>query len=242
VKIMQRYWMAAHVQACATPAGVILLDLKRDRYLGLGLSESVSLGRHVQDWPVIRSETVLQGTPCEELCATLLADGILSRERPASTTLSATTVDMGAEFVSVGDEIEVSAPIRARDVANFLMAYGSAACSLRFRSFLKVVESVRRTKRRRAQQGLCLPPDSTHTAALVDRFRRLRTFAFTAEGHCLLHALTLVKFLGCYGCYPDWVIGVAAQPFGAHAWVQWHSYLLDTNPEKVCRYTPILVV
>ena len=64
----------------------------------------------------------------------------------------------------------------------------------------------------------------------------------TAEGYCLLHALTLVKFLRCYGCYPEWVIGVAAQPFGAHAWVQWHHYLLDTNPEKVCRYTPILVV
>ena len=240
---MQRYWLASHVQACATPAGVILLDLRRDRYLGLGLSESASLGRHVQEWPAIRSETALLGTPCtEELCATLLADGILSCERPASTTLSATTVDMGAEFVSVGDEIEVSAPIRIRDVANFLRAYGSAACLLRFRSFLKVVESVRGIKRRRRQQGVCLPPDITHVATLVDRFRRLRACAFTAEGHCLLHALTLVKFLGCYGFYPDWVIGVAAQPFGAHAWVQWHSILLDTNPEKVCCYTPILVV
>ncbi len=235
--------MAAHVQACATPAGVILLDLKRDRYLGLGLNESASLGRHVQDWPVICRETEPQGTPCpEELCETLLADGILSRERPASTTLSAKTVDMGAEFVSVGDEIEVSAQIRTRDVANFLVAYGSAACSLRFRSFLNVVESTRHKKRRRAQQGVCLPSDITHIAALVDRFRRLRACSFTAEGHCLLHSLTLVKFLSRYGCYPDWVIGVAAQPFGAHAWVQWNSYLLDTNPEKVCRYTPILVV
>ena len=79
-------------------------------------------------------------------------------------------------------------------------------------------------------------------AALVSLFRRLRPFVFAAEGHCLLHALTLVKFLGRYGFNPEWVIGVATQPWSAHSWVQWKNFLLDTNPEKVCRYTPIMVV
>ena len=241
--MQHRYWMSSHVHACATSRGVIFLDLKRDRYIGLGASDSALLGRHVEDWPAFRWEAASEGAgSIEALCATLVADGIISRDAPGLDRLSGALLDMGAEFVSVGDEIEVSAPIRTRDVANFLIAYISALCSLRFRPFQKVVESVHRVKRRRAQQGVCLPAEITHVAGLVDRFRRLRACVMTAEGYCLLHALTLVKFLRCYGCYPEWVIGVAAQPFGAHAWVQWHHYLLDTNPEKVCRFTPILVV
>jgi hypothetical protein len=65
---------------------------------------------------------------------------------------------------------------------------------------------------------------------------------FAAEGRCLLHALTLVKFLNRCGFYPDWVIGVTTQPWAAHSWVQWGSFLLDTTPENVCHYTPIMVV
>jgi hypothetical protein len=79
-------------------------------------------------------------------------------------------------------------------------------------------------------------------AKTVDLFRQLRPFVFAAEGRCLLHALTLVNFLASYGLYPDWVIGVATQPWDAHSWVQWGNCLLDSNPEKVCKYTPIMVV
>ena len=45
-----------------------------------------------------------------------------------------------------------------------------------------------------------------------------------------------------YAFYPDWVIGVTTQPWAAHSWVQWGGFLLDTNPEKVCAYTPILMI
>ena len=77
---------------------------------------------------------------------------------------------------------------------------------------------------------------------MVDIFRRLRPFAFAVEGRCLLHALTLMRFLGKYQLHPEWVIGVTTQPWGAHSWVQWEHYLLDSNPEKVCGYTPIMMV
>jgi hypothetical protein len=79
-------------------------------------------------------------------------------------------------------------------------------------------------------------------AAMVDVFRRLRPFVFAAEGRCLLHALTLIRFLSHYQLHPEWVMGVKTQPCGAHSWVQWDRYLLDSNPEKVCGYTPIMMV
>src|ERR1700722_16861517 len=98
---MQRYWIADFVHACETPAGVVLLDLKRDRYLGVGLGESVLLGRYVEDWPPIRAHEALQACgSIEELCEALLADGILSQDGPASARRSSGSLDMGAEFVS----------------------------------------------------------------------------------------------------------------------------------------------
>jgi len=149
-------------------------------------------------------------------------------------------VDMKAEFVSVGDELEVRGRIQLRDIRRFLFAHLWALYSLHLRALISIVDALRRQKTQsRPQQARY---DILELAAVVDVFRRLRPYAFAAEGRCLLHALTLVKFLSQYDLYPEWVIGVTTQPWGAHSWVQWEHFLLDTNPEKVCQYTPIMVV
>ncbi len=77
---------------------------------------------------------------------------------------------------------------------------------------------------------------------LIAAFRRLRPLAFTAKGRCLVHALTLVKFLSHYGVRPTWYIGVMLRPWAAHSWVQLDGLVLDSTPEKVCEFTPILAV
>jgi len=130
--------------------------------------------------------------------------------------------------------------VRLNHIARFAAAFVSARCSLSWRPFIRVVDGVRSAKTRGAGTGY--PSDILAIAALADIFRKLRPFVFTAEGRCLLHALTLVKFLGRYGLYPDWVVAVTTHPWGAHSWVQWGNCLLDTNPDKVCQYTPIMVV
>jgi hypothetical protein len=147
---------------------------------------------------------------------------------------------MRGEWISIGDELEVRGRVTLRHVGNFLSAYLWARCSLAWRPFYVVVEEVRATKLGRVREidRSCL----RRIAAMVDIFRRLRPFAFAVEGRCLLHALTLMRFLGKYQLHPEWVIGVTTQPWGAHSWVQWEHYLLDSNPEKVCGYTPIMMV
>jgi len=77
---------------------------------------------------------------------------------------------------------------------------------------------------------------------LVCLFRRLRPLAFTAKDQCLFHALALVRFLAFYSVFPVWVVGVRTRPWAAHSWVQQGTLLLDSNPEHVCEYTPILSV
>jgi hypothetical protein len=260
-----RVWISSHVYVCGTRDGSVLLDLKRDRYFGLGREDSEALADAVYAWPrpawsraKNRADTRVDdragdrvddrgeySSPgalhAERLCDSLVEEGLLSRQEQARDFgVRGDRINMRAEWVSVGDELEVRGEIHTKDVVRFMGAYTFARYSLKCRPFLSTVQSVHARKVRRAaedDQG-----DVTPVAMLIDIFRRLRPLVFAAEGRCLPHALTLVKFLSYYDVYPEWVIGVNTSPWVAHSWVQWGNFLLDTNPEKVCQFTPIMVV
>jgi hypothetical protein len=251
----------AHVHVCATPHGSVLLDLKRDKYFGLGRTETLMLAASVPEWPKpvwrdgpcgVRQESNLKAGALG-LSESLVKDGLLVRDvdvgspgaeskREALGARGAAEIrrDMRGEWISIGDELEVASTVGLRDVFNFLWAYLWVRGSLALRPFAATVESMRVLKARRS--GGQHAWHCHRVAVLVDVFRRVRPFVFAAEGRCLLHALTLVKFLGRYDFHPEWMIGVTTQPWGAHSWVQWGNFLLDTNPEKVCAYVPILTV
>ena len=227
-----------------------MLDLARDKYLGLGPLESELLAGVVSGWPTPSWTPVLDGAETREvarrLCELLAADGVLvsgggTRTIPAIENIR---IDMQADWVSVGDELEARGRLRAQHVLLFIWAYLTAWYSIRRRPLLQTVETVRAKKRSGLSAACATRPgnDIFRVAAMVDVFRRLRPWVFTPEGRCLVHALTLVNFSRSWQIYPDWVIGVSTQPWGAHSWVQWGNFLIDTNPEKVCQYTPILVV
>jgi hypothetical protein len=149
--------------------------------------------------------------------------------------------DMLREWVSVGDELNVEVRVSWRHVRNFAAAFAWGRLSL---AIMPLWWTVRAMQRRKARSGIVekQPSNVIEVAALVSAFRRMRPFVFAAEGRCLLHALVLTRFLGRYGFFPEWVFGVATRPWAAHSWVQWGEFLLDTNPEKVCGYTPIFAV
>lgn len=250
----------AHVHVCVTQDGSVLLDLKQDKYFGMGRTETLLLAAIVPEWP----KPVWGDGPCGvqeseakagalSLCELLVSNRLLLRDVDEGSPLAGCrrevprvrgTVelrrDMRGEWISVGDELEVASTVGWRDVFNFLWAYLWVRGSLALRPFAATVKSMRLLKARRRNDRHAR--HCHRVAALVDVFRRVRPFVFAAEGRCLLHALTLVKFLSRYDFHPEWMIGVTTQPWGAHSWVQWGSFLLDTNPEKVCAYVPILTV
>jgi len=243
----QSLHIAPHVHVCVTRDGSVVLDLKRDQYYGFSIEDTEMLSAAVDGWPSPSSPSIPHRvgarTPQgDRLCLSLLQDGLLTWDGAAARDIHVNRIDLKAPLVSVGDELEVRGHVRSSHVASFAAAYLSAQYSLRCRSFISTVGRVRLAKCRNSEAAAAPPCDPFRLGALVDVFRRLRPYAFAAEGHCLLHALTLVNFLRVYDCYPDWVIGVSTQPWAAHSWVQWGVFLLDTSPEKVCQYTPIMVV
>ena len=241
------YGIPPHVYLCATGTGTVILDVRRDRYLGLGREETELLANAVPGWPNPLWRT---SASCDahasseatfEVCESLIADGVLERIAKGQKARAILAIrDMRRDWISIGDELEIRGRLTPRHIVNFLTAYCWARSSLAWRSFSFVVERIRARKPPRAR-GIA-PSQLRKVAALVDVFRQLRPFVFAAEGRCLLHALTLTRFLSNYQIYPEWVIGVTTQPWGAHSWVQWDNYLLDSNPEKVCGYTPIMAV
>jgi hypothetical protein len=253
------YGIPPHIHACVTRDGAVILDVKRDKYLGLGRQDAKLLANAVAGWPKpswrksacsdAHTDANADGekdgyTGLREaaaLCESLTADGVLERiPRGRQARVVVALGNMRGEWISIGDEVEVRGQLALGDIANFLAAYAWARCSLAWRPFSVVVDEVRKRKIA-GKQGFD-GSDPEKVAACVDVFRRLRPLVFAAEGRCLLHALTLIRFLSNYAVYPDWVIGVTTQPWGAHSWVQWGNYLLDSNPEKVCAYTPIMMV
>jgi hypothetical protein len=265
----QSYRIPPHVHVCVTGDGSVILDLKRDKYFGVGRDDTEVLAAAVRGWPVpswvraLDEKSLKEGA--ERVCRSMVEERLLvSKVAPAAgrdaeecgrehdhehvgeqvgerdVGGSGIRIDMRAPFVSVGDELEVGAEIRPSHVARLAVAYTWATYSLRRRPLDVTVAAIRSRKERRLASGAGW--DLLRLARSIDIFRRLRPYVFAAEGRCLLHAVTLVKFLSSHDVYPEWVIGVATQPWAAHSWVQWGNYLLDTNPEKVCRYTPILVV
>jgi hypothetical protein len=240
------YYLASHVFACATRRGVVLLDLLRNKYFGLDFTDGISLARVVRDWPVQRINgqnapaAALDRSRVNTLVQSLLDANVLQPCPSSDCDIHRSTFSLEGDLVSVGDEIIARTPVRPAHVVSFLFSLLSAFVSLRFLPLSFTVGLVYKRKARAIAKGYCFDP---HRAAqLTFVFRRLRPYLFSADGHCIIHALALVNFMAIHGEFPSWVLGVRTGPWGAHSWVQHENLLFDTNPTKVCPYDPILSV
>lgn len=238
---LAQYWMPAHVRACPTSSGAVILDLKRNRYFGIGTKETRALFTLEKNWSQAnaRAGRLLEPMPLDSalrLANHFVEAGFLSPSVP-EPALTTGAIDLSGTLTSVGHEVGRSVSIGPGHFMRFLRACAWARRSLRSRTLYSVACEISGAKRQLSPSF-----DEQRAIDLVCVFRRLRPFAFTAKDQCLFHALALVKFLSCYQVFPTWVIGVRARPWAAHSWVQEGSLLLDSNPEHVCEYTPILTV
>lgn len=238
--------LPSHVFACRTSHGAVFIDLKQDRYYGIDNDAAAAIAPVIE----LRRQVVEQIARCDcssghgyphESIAKLLESGLLVRGEPTASELRTESVDLGGKLISIGYELTDSATPRTADVANYFRAYLWARYSLKCRSFFSVAREVSRCKAGR-NPDCAEPTADSDLVRVVSSFQAMRAFSFTARDQCLVHALTLVKFLTFYDHFPTWVIGVATEPWRAHSWVQHGSLLLDAIPEQVCEFTPILAI
>ena len=238
----KEYWMPPHTRACVTATGAVLLDLKRNRYFGLGYREARSLSTLATNWSAASTSSgaALEPMPADDaarLADALVKAGFLTPVAPTDPGPSFASIDSSAALTSVGYELTATAHLHLHHIVAFLRACVWAKRAVDSRLLYSIACEVAEGK-----TGATPDVDLQPTIELVSVFRRLRPYAFSAKDQCLFHALALLKFLSHYNIHPTWVIAVRPSPWAAHSWLQLGSFVLDCNPEEISGYTPILAI
>jgi len=216
------------------------LDLKHNRYHGLGVQSAPELAALATNWAQISTSTHPMPAAARHSALhhapAFIDAGLLSRLRP-EITFSASHVDLHSALTSIGLQEQRTVSVRSHHILNFVRACWWAKKSLRSPTLYSIACELSIAKTRASA-----PAELRHTIDLTCIFRRLRPYAFESKDRCLFHALALLHFLGRYGSHPTWVIGVCAKPWSAHSWLQLDNWLLDCSFEQVCAFVPILAI
>jgi hypothetical protein len=238
----KEYWMPPHTRACVTATGAVLLDLKRNRYFGLGYREARSLSALATNWSAASTSSgcalePMQPDDAARLAEALIKAGFLTAVAPTEPGPPFVSIDSNAALTSIGYELEAVPRVHFLQIVAFLRACIWAKRAVDSRLLYSIACEVAANKAS-APQDI----DLQHTIELVSVFRRLRPYAFAAKDQCLFHALALLKFLAHYNIFPTWIIAVRPTPWAAHSWLQLGSLVLDCSPEEINGYTPILAI
>lgn len=233
--------LADHVRACRIDDQMILLDLRSSRYLGIRgpqlprLTASLLREPQADDAYATASDAASVDRWLHRLrCQHLLADVSV-----AACPCTESSLIEPVASLSTDDE-DRAAGLEWRHLARMWWATLVAARWLRQHNLEDISARVRGLRERHPGRGEGPGAETMHLAAAC--YLRLRPFASTTHDRCLNDSLTLIHFLATQGLFPQWVIGVRANPFGAHAWVQHDGVVLNDLHERVRRYRPILVV
>jgi hypothetical protein len=233
-----KYWLGHDVFLGDVGEGLIFLDLKRNRYLGLSEKEASLLGGLVEDWPTRE----VSATPPENICkahevaTALLRGGLLSRRAPKTTREEppATT-----EALRKIDLFKASGKIRAASCIRFMFAYFPCRILYRWCSLDSAVSYLRR---RGGTINAGVGVGHERLVELMAQFMKLRALTYTARGSCLLDCLVLSEFLRLHGVRASFVLGVATRPFESHCWLQIGGMVINDTIERVSYFVPILAV
>lgn len=240
-----RYWLQKHVHLCVAHGHVVMLDLKRDKYLAVASPEE--LAPWVNGWPVglgspgkASLAAVDHDAPADSAIpaslSRLVRDGLLTSDPTYGKTAGLATIQRPCSALvhfQFGTRPRVK-PTRAFAVGK---AWLSARIALRCLSLQRLVERVQERKARAHA-----PCDVQQARDLVTAFLWLRPLYYSPRGACLLDSLVLLELLAQREMFPKWVFGIKLAPFSAHCWIQDHDVIWNDTPEYVGSYTPILCI
>lgn len=234
------YALAHHTYACRTADGVVLLDLRRNLYIGLDHADAEVLACTVQGWPSIQtspSRSSLDG-PAHPILRRMIADGQIAPCSSPSQVAERASVSAATDDLC--SDLALATPrISWRDKATFGAATVTSKVQWHTWSIERTIDRIRSLKSRMNSKTSA----STHEAlrlALVFYF--LRPWIRTAKDQCLFDSISLMKFLLLNSAIATLIIGVRTGPFAAHCWVQTSDVVLNSSLDHCRQFTPILIV
>lgn len=211
-----------HLTACACGEAVILLDLRADRYF----RAPARLAPQIRDW-----FTEGGGAAPSRIADFLVRSGLVEPDDLMVVSATAATVSIPT---AVPDQVVVPALPRLGTARLASVVLGTWL-ALRTRRLEAVIHAHQSQRPARSPAGPILSP------AMLGAYHRARRLVPIGK-NCLLDSLALDRWLGDTTPPRSIVLGVTAEPFLAHCWLQTSAMLLNDHPDHVRRYAPILVV
>jgi hypothetical protein len=238
---MDLYLIPDHVYLCKTCDGIVFLNLRDDKYIGVGGEELPHLQTLIPGWPV---DQVPDTTPAmhERAChvaTELHRAGLLTKDKATGKAACPPTLQKGECSIferSSDTHPHVSPALLIRLIYATLVVFGI----LKFQSLEWAVNRIRSRKHARSQHVDLATSASVVT--LTRKFFRLRPLLYSSRNKCLFDCLVLLEFLSGFGSLPTLVFGVTTFPFKAHCWLQSGPLVLTDYCENTREHSPILVV
>lgn len=211
----------------------IVLDLRRDRYFGLGARlTKLALATASATRSDLRSFGELQ-----PLLDTLAAEGVIPEARAAENENS-TPNDTPPPSVTIWptDRFGVGLDKAPGYSISALWALSLVKLSLERRSFVDTIGWLRR----RHLAAHSRTPMAT-VSDLIDAYYAARPW-FPIKPICRLDAPALCIHLWSHGHDPKLVFGVRGDPFMAHCWAQFGESSISEPADRLHQFTPIMSV
>jgi len=219
------YLLADGLSFCRIGPRLVFLDLAGDRYFTLPPESARSFARLLADEPLSPEDRRnLAGLEGQKVLAAAPAG---ARPAPCDPPPEATHSLLEEECGAVG----------MLDVAGTLAMLGMVRLELRLQPLARALARLER--RKSAAAGI--PGSEDRIRAVAAAFRQVAFLASPLD-RCLPRSIAAAHVLLRRGCAPTLVIGVSAQPFAAHCWVQCGPLLVTERLDEVRNFTPILTI
>lgn len=215
------------VSYCWLDGRVFFLDIHRDLYFQL----PKALERNFLDYLEAPGQADIDG---------LVRHNLLSQS--TMETHGGTASEIGPPSQSVPEMPSTNGRIPASVIWDVFIIVAKMRRRLkkqRLKSILRALSEYRRTRTRLADIDEAEVQRRVIEAA--NDFNRVRPYV-PIETRCLIDSLSMVRFLAKRGLHSNLVMGVACDPFSAHAWVQRGALVLNDSVGNTQAYARIRVI
>jgi hypothetical protein len=212
------------VTCCRTGGYTFFLDIERDRYFAIGGEAHAAF------------EQLVGGAASESekaLAVKLVRDGIAVRSDGPEHPACCDHPDRAIESAIDRAERSFSRPPMMIELARIFLAKWSLRRS-------GLAHGLRRLGARKKDADL-RAAGTGELERIAAAFERCNSIVSPMD-QCLPRSLAVAHRLLDFGLSPALIMGVRAQPFGAHAWVESENLIVNDRFDTVHPYTPILVL
>ncbi len=217
------------ISFCELDGRFFFLDIQRDRYFQLPETLERRFRKHLNNPD--DADVDVSGLARHNL---LLQTSKQLREKFGS--------ELGPVFQSVIESPQFKGLLHPSVIRDVFLTVAAMHWQLRTRPLKNILEGL--------HQYRCIrtSPSSTeeaeieqHVGEYAAAFIRVRPYV-PIETRCLIDSLSLVRFLAKRGLHSYLVMGMASDPFSAHAWVQRGSLALNETVGTAHAHVPIRVI